>query len=418
MIDFKKNTLDNGLTVISHYDNSSPFISFNLLYKVGARNENPEKTGFAHLFEHLMFGGTEAVPDIDGWVQKTGGSFNAFTNNDYTNYYFQLPKQNIETAFWLDSDRMKSLAFTPKSLDVQRSVVIEEFKQRYLNQPYGDLWLLMRPLAYKKHPYLWATIGKELSHIEQAEMEDVKDFFFSYYAPNNAILTVVGDISHQKVMELSQKWFANIERRNIRAAAYEMEATQTEKRTLTVEKDIPHNVLLMAFHMSDRYSRRYDVANMISDILSNGESSRFHQRLVKEKKLFSAVSAYILGSLDAGLFVVKANLLDNINMDNAEAAIWEELNLMRNSLVDDYEMEKVKNRLESMLIFEDMNLLNKAMELAYFEMIGDAALINKQVGLIRSFTPAELKEEAKLLFQEKNCSVLYYLSKKASDQAS
>ena len=412
MIEFQKNTLENGLVTISHKDNSSPFISFNLLYKVGARNENPEKTGFAHLFEHLMFGGTNNVPNIDSLVQKTGGSFNAFTNNDYTNYYFQLPKQNIETAFWLDSDRMDSLAFTPKSLEVQRSVVIEEFKQRYLNQPYGDLWLLMRPLAYKKHSYQWATIGKEISHIEQATMEDVKDFFFSFYAPNNAILSVVGDIESKAVYDLSQKWFSDIEKRKIKKSNILSEAEQTEKRTLSVERDVPHSVIMMAFHMSDRYKRSYDIANMISDILSNGQSSRLTQNLVKEKQIFSSVSAFISGSLDAGLFVVKGSLLEGTTMEQAEKAVWDELEAIQSEKVSDYELTKIKNRLEAMEVFGDMSLLNKAMQLSYFEMIGDTSLINKQVELIQSFNADEILIEANKLFKPKNCSVLYYHAKK------
>jgi len=411
MIVFEKKILDNGLTVIAHNDNSSPFISFNILYKVGARNENPERTGFAHLFEHLMFGGSKNIENLDFQVQMASGSFNAFTNNDYTNYYMLMPKQNIETAFWIDSDRMDRLAFTDKSLEVQRKVVIEEFNQRYRNQPYGDLWLLMRPLAYKTHPYEWATIGKEISHIEKANMQEVKDFFYAHYAPNNAILSVVGDIESAGVFNLAEKWFGDIEKREIKAPEYEMEKEQTEKRILKVQRDVPYDTIFMAYHMSDRYSKRYDIANMLSDILSSGRSARLYQSLVKKKKLFSRVNAFISGSLDAGLFCVKGDLLPGVDMQQAEQAIWEELNLISQEEVQEKELQKIKNRLEAMLVFEDMSLLNKAMQLSYFEMLGDANEINNQAKVIQSISAKEIKDEASAIFNEKNCSILYYMSK-------
>ncbi len=412
MVEFQKKILHNGLTVISHCDKSSPFVNFNLLYKVGARNENPNRTGFAHLFEHLMFGGSKNIENPDREVQLASGNFNAFTNNDYTNYYMTLPRENIETAFWIDSDRMDSLAFTPKSLEVQRSVVIEEFKQRYLNQPYGDFWLLLRPLAYKRHPYQWATIGKDISHIENAKMQEVKDFFYSFYAPNNAILSVVGDIQAHEVFELSEKWFGDIERRKIRREKLPIEPEQTQKRTLKVERDVPFDTIYMAFHKSDRFSRRYDLANLLSDILSNGKSSRLSQHLVREKKIFNQISAYISGSLDAGLFIIKADLLPTTSMETAETAIWEELKDLKQNLVSDYELQKIKNRLESMLVFNDMSLLNKAMQLSYFEMLGNTNLINKEIETLQRIQASELQKEAKLIFKEENCSVLNYFSKK------
>ena len=411
MIKFDKFTLDNGLRVLVHEDNSTPIVAVNIVYDVGARDEDPNKTGFAHLFEHLMFGGSKHIPDFDEPLQNAGGQNNAFTSNDLTNYYDTLPVQNIETAFWLESDRMNELAFTPESLEVQRKVVIEEFKQRYLNQPYGDVWLLMRPLAYKVHPYRWATIGKDISHIEQAKMDDVKHFFYKHYGPQNAILSVAGNISVEQVRPLVEKWFGDIDKRQKYVRNLPKEPEQTEMRTLTVERDVPSDAIYLAFKMSNRLNKRYYRADILTDILSRGDSSRLYRKLIKENPKFTDINAYITGSLDEGLFIVSGKPSKGVSLEEAYRLIRAELDLIQQELCDDDELTMVKNKVESTTVFGEISVLNKAMSLGYFELLGDANLINKEEQNYHDVTAEELREEAQRILNETNCSVLYYKSK-------
>lgn len=410
MIEYQKRTLANGLTVIVHEDASTPMAAVNLLYKVGARNEDYDHTGFAHLFEHLMFGGSVNIPSYDDPVQLAGGENNAFTNNDYTNYYLALPKENIETALWLESDRMLSLAFNEKSLEVQRKVVVEEFAQRYLNQPYGDIWLLLRPLAYEQHPYRWTTIGREIDHIREATMDQVRAFFERYYKPSNAILTIAGDIPADQVFELVEKWFGPIPSSTPAADNIPMEPEQTAPRRLAVRRPVPASVIYIAFHMGPRLSRESAVCDVISDILSNGTSSRLYQRLVKESNLFSSVNAYISGDIDPGLFLVTGHVMDGISIESAEATLWHELELMKTEAVGDYELEKVKNKFEATNVFGEINVLNKAMNLAYFEMLGDAELINSEVAEHNSVTKDEILDTSRRVFRPENSSTLLYIA--------
>lgn len=410
MIEFQKKKLPNGLTVIVHEDPSTPMAAVNVLYKVGARNENYDRTGFAHLFEHLMFGGSVNIPSYDEPVQLAGGENNAFTNNDYTDYYLALPKENIETALWLESDRMLSLAFNEKSLEVQRKVVVEEFAQRYLNQPYGDIWLLLRPLAYEKHPYRWATIGRDIDHIRQATMEQVRAFFERYYKPSNAILSVAGDIPAARVFELAEKWFGPIPAGTPVADDIPQEPEQTVPRRLEVRRPVPASVIYIAFHMGPRLSREAVVCDVVSDILSNGTSSRLYQRLVKESTLFSNVNAYISGDVDPGLFLVTGHVMEGVSLEDAEAALWQELELMKREPVGDYELEKVKNKFEANNVFGEINVLNKAMNLAYFEMLGAAAMINSEVAEHNSVTVAEIMETSRRVFRPENSSTLLYIA--------
>ena len=412
MIKFDKFTLENGLKVLVHKDKTTPVVAVNIIYNVGAKDEDSERTGFAHLFEHLMFGGSVNIPEYDKPLQEAGGSNNAFTNNDFTNYYITIPKSNIETAFWLESDRMLSLAFTDKSLETQRSVVIEEFKQRYLNQPYGDFYLLMRPLAYKVHPYMWATIGKEISHIEKATMQDVKDFFYSHYAPNNAILTVAGDVETEEIKKLTEKWFGSIEKRNIKQRNLPTEPKQTEARTLTVERDVPIDAIYKAFHICKRADKDFYATDLISDILSGGESSRLVQNLIKGKNLFSDISAYVSGSIDNGLFMFSGKLSPNVTFEQAEDAINEEINNLITKKVDERELQKVKNKIESRLQFSETDLLTKAMNLTYFELLGDANLSNSEIEKYLSVTGDEIQQIAKEIFRPENSSTIYYKAKK------
>ncbi len=412
MIKIERHTLDNGLTVIAHVDKSTPMAALNILYKVGARNEDPQRTGFAHLFEHLMFGGSKNIPSYDNPLQKVGGDNNAFTNNDLTNYYLTLPAENIETGFWLESDRMLELAFSPESLEVQRKVVIEEFKQRYLNQPYGDIPLLARPLAYKVHPYQWPTIGKDISHIKDANLQEVKDFFYSHYAPNNAIVTVAGNIDPQHIFKLAEKWFGPIPRRNISNAIVPMEPIQTERRELSVTRKVPASYIHMMFHMQGRHQPGYQAADLLSDILSNGQSSRLVQSLMKEKQLFSEVNAYISGDNDPGLFTITGSLLPEVTMAQAEKAIWEEIDKTKHTSIENYELQKVKNRIESVMVFSEINFLNKAMNMAQYEMLGNAENINKEADIYRAITADDIRQEANQILTDENCSILYYNAEK------
>lgn len=408
MIQVNRYTLANGLRIVHNEDDSTQMVALNLLYDVGARDEDPSHTGFAHLFEHLMFGGSLHIPDYDTPVQNAGGENNAWTNNDITNYYITLPHQNVETGFWLESDRMLSLDFSPKSLEVQRQVVIEEFKQRNLNQPYGDASHLLRELAYESHPYRWPTIGKEIAHIAQATLEEVKDFFYRFYAPNNAILAVTGHISFEETIRLAEKWFGPIPARNISPRQLPAEKPQTAVRRKTVERKVPVNAIYMAFHMSNRMHPDYYVYDMITDILSNGRSSRFIQSLVQEQKLFTSIDAYISGSLDEGLLHVTGKPVEGVSLEQAEEAIWKELEKMKTVPVSEQELEKVKNRYESEQIFNNINYLNVATNLAFFELTGKAEDINEEVGKYRAVTAEQIQATSARCFVPENCSILYY----------
>ncbi|WP_316825366.1 pitrilysin family protein [Pedobacter miscanthi] len=410
MVDFNRFTLANGLKVLVHEDATTPMAVLNILYDVGARDEEPEKTGFAHLFEHLMFGGSVNIPSYDEPLQRVGGENNAFTSNDITNYYITLPAENIETAFWLESDRMLSLAFSEKSLDTQRNVVSEEFKQRYLNQPYGDVWLKLRPLAYKKHSYRWATIGKELSHIENATMDDVKAFFKKHYTPQNAILIVGGNVKTEDIKKLAEKWFEPIPAGEKYIRNLVQEEPQTEARQETVKANVPLNAIYMAFKMPGRLNQDYYAFDLLSDILSRGQSSRLYNSLLKEQQLFSEINAYISSSLDPGLFIVEGKLVEGVTIEAAEKAIWAELDKLKAELVAEAELTKVKNKVESVLVFSEMSLLDKAMNLAYYELLGDAALLNNETEEFLKVTAEDIKRISNETFSPNSSSTLYYLT--------
>lgn len=416
MIEFNKFKLKNGLTVIVHQDLSTPIVAMNILYKVGARDETPDKTGFAHLFEHLMFGGSVNIPTFDTPLEKAGGENNAFTNSDITNYYITIPKENLETAFWLESDRMLSLAFTDKSLEVQRQVVIEEFKQNYLNQPYGDVWLLLKPLAYKTHPYLWNTIGKDISHIENATMEDVKSFYKKYYNPNNAVMVLAGNISLEEAKPLCEKWFGEVPSGKKVIRKLPVEPAQKEARLLSVERDVPSDALYITFHMCDRLHPDYQATDLLSDILSNGPSSRLYRKLVKEQGVFADLDAYIGGDNDPGLFIFSGKPSAGINLEQAEQELWKEIELIEEQEVEAQELQKVKNKLESAMIFGEVSILNKAMSLAYYESISQAEDLNLEVEKYRKITSKQLQRIARELFTKEKSNTLYYKAKSTEDE--
>jgi zinc protease len=410
MIQFEKFTLSNGLRVIVHRDTSTPMAVVDVMYDVGARDEDPERTGFAHLFEHLMFGGSVNISNFDEPLQMAGGENNAYTTNDLTNYYIQLPAENLETAFWLESDRMLSLAFNDKSLDVQRKVVCEEFKEHYLNKPYGDVWHKMRELAYSKHPYRWMTIGKELSHIENASLQDVKDFFFKHYRPVNAVVAVAGNVTVERVKELAEKWFGDIPSGERYMRALPQEPQQKAARKLEIKADVPLDAFYKCWHIYPRLDRRYYIADLITDILSGGGSSRLFQALVKEKKLFSNIECYHTGSLDAGMLVIEGKLVKGISMKDAEQAVEEEIEKMKTDLVPENELQKVKNKVESMMAFEDLSVMNRANSLAFYELLGDAAWMNFELEKYNSVTPEDLVQESRNIFRPENSNTLYYYS--------
>jgi zinc protease len=410
MVHFEKFTLANGLRVIVHRDESTPMAVMNIMYDVGARDEDPAQTGFAHLFEHLMFGGSVNIPNYDEPLQMAGGENNAYTTNDLTNYYIQLPAENLETAFWLESDRMLSLAFGEKSLDVQRKVVSEEFKEHYLAKPYGDVWHKMRELAYKKHPYRWMTIGKELSHIENAKLDDVKAFFFKYYRPVNAIMVLAGNVTMEKVKELSEKWFAGIPAGEKYERNIPQEPPQTEPRKLEVKAKVPVDALYKTWHIYARLDKRYFIVDLLGDILGGGGSSRLHQALVKEKKLFINIECYHYGSSDADLLCIEGKLVKGVTMQQAEEAIEMELDKMKNELVSQNELQKVKNKTESTMAFEDMTVMNRANSLAYYELLGDAEWMNTELEKYAAVTAADIQHESRNIFVPANSNTLYYLS--------
>lgn len=411
MIHFDRFVLDNGLRVIVHEDHSTPMAVVNVMYDVGSRDEDPDRTGFAHLFEHLMFGGSINIPDYDMPLQLAGGENNAYTSSDVTNYYIQLPAENLETAFWLESDRMLSLAFNEKSLEVQRKVVCEEFKEHYLNKPYGDVWFKLRQMAYQRHPYQWLTIGKELSHIENAKLEDVKNFFFKYYRPVNAVLVVAGHVKTEQVKELAQKWFGDIPSGEKYVRSIPEEPKQSAPRKQTVSADVPLDAFYKTWHIYTRLDDRYYVADLITEILGGGGSSRLYQALVKEKKLFSNIECYHFGTVDAGLLTIEGKLIKGVKMEDAEKAVEEELSRLKQSGIDDKELVKVKNRTEAVIAFEDMSLTNRAGSLAFYEVLGDASLMNKELAKYQAVTADELLQETRIIFDENNSSTLYYNSK-------
>lgn len=406
MITFERFKLNNGLTVLFHKDVTTPLAVVNTLYDIGARDESEDKTGFAHLFEHLMFGGSVNIPDFDAPLQMAGGESNAFTSNDITNYYNTLPAKNLETALWLESDRMLSLAFTEKSLEVQRSVVIEEFKQRYLNQPYGDVWLQLRPLAYRVHPYKWATIGKEIKHIEDAKMEDVKAFFHKYYNPTNAILCIAGNFELDYVKEMVNKWYGDIPDGIKPARILDKEPEQTEFREKTIDRAVPTDAFYYAFNMPERRHEGFYLCDVLSDALGRDKSSRLYVSLKKEQKLASEIGAYIMGSMDNGLLVISGKLNDGVTFEMLDKALWKELEKLKVHPVSKKELDRLMIKIRTSKEFQEQGLLNRAMNLCLFELLGDANGINEEDQIYMAIQPSHLQETAIRYLHPANCSLL------------
>jgi predicted Zn-dependent peptidase len=412
MIDFQRFILENGLRVIIHEDNSTPLVAVNMLYDVGSRDENPQKTGFAHLFEHLMFAGSKNAPDFDSPIQQAGGENNAFTNTDMTNFYATVPAENLETLLWLESDRMLALNINKRSLNVQRKVVVEEFKETTLDEPYGDMWHHLSALSYKKHPYRWPVIGLEPAHIEQATLKEVKFFYSKFYVPNNAILVVSGNLSKhgntEGVLKQIEKWFGNIPKGSVSPRKLPKEPVQKKMHRQVLNAQVPLDALYMGFHTPSRFDPDYYAVDLMTDVLANGSSSRFYRKLLKEKRLFSEIDCAQAGYLDPSLVIIDGKPTEGVMLETAEQAIWEELNLLKNELIDAQELQKLKNKIESQQAFSDAAALSKAMNLAYYELLGDADLINKEMDMYNAVTEEDIQRVAKKIFTEENSSVLYY----------
>jgi len=411
MIHFERFMLQNGLTVLVHPDYSTPMAVVNIMYNVGARDEHPEKTGFAHLFEHLMFGGSINIAEYDEPLQMAGGENNAYTTNDLTNYYLQVPVQNLETAFWLESDRMLSLAFSDKSLDVQRKVVCEEFKEHYINKPYGDVWHKLRELAYTQHPYRWMTIGKELKHVEDASLTDVKNFFYKHYTPANAILVVAGPVTTEQVRVLAEKWFGSIAPGLRYNRQLPQEPEQQTDRVLDVQSSVPVDALYKVWHMAARMEPGYYPAELITEIMGGGSSSRLYQRLVKEQQLFTGIDCYHYGSVERGLMTVEGKLVKGVTMEQAEKAVEQEIEKLMQEGVTENELQKAKNKTESVVAFEDMSLMNRANNLAFYELLGDANLMNTELAKYQEVSSEELLQEVRTIFRKGNCNTMRYFAK-------
>jgi len=408
MIEYTRHILDNGLTIILHQDDSTPLVAVNMLYKVGSKNEHPDMTGFAHLFEHLMFGGSANVPDFDAIIQNAGGENNAFTNSDLTNFYDIMPAQNLETALWLESDRMQQLNINEKTLEIQKKVVVEEFKETSLNKPYGDLWHHLSDLAYSSHPYRWPTIGLVPEHIEEAKLNDVKYFFDNHYTPNNAVLVLSGKFQEKEALDKIEKWFGDIPASKVGANKLSPEPKQSSYRHKEIFGAVPANALYMAFHMPDRLHPDFSTYDIMSDILSGGRSCRLYQNLLKKTEVFSHVDAYITGTIDPGLFMIDAKLMGDEDVEKAQYLIWHELQTLKDVKIPTEELEKVKNGLISSICFSEVSIIHKAINIAYYEMLGDVSLINRQEEDYIKISAEDIQRVAKETFVKKNCSEINY----------
>lgn len=408
MIQYQRYMLKNGLRVLIHEDFSTPMAVLNVLYNVGARDERPERTGFAHLFEHLMFGGSANIPDFDEHIQLAGGENNAFTNNDITNFYNVLPAQNIEVACWLESDRMLELAIDQKKLDTQIKVVLEEYKETCLNQPYGDVWHHISDMAYKTHPYRWPTIGKVPEHVAEATMTDVQDFYAKFYHPGNAILVISGAIKTDRALRMVEKWFGDIPSGQSPLRRLPKEPPQRKLERRINNSKVPVDALYLAFHMPSRTDRDFYAVDLLSDILCNGPSSRLYRKLLRDQSLFSQIDAYVTGSIDPGLLIIEGRPAAGVKLERAAQAIWSEIDLIKSAPVAEKELQKWKNQIESTLLFSETNVLNKAINLAFFEVLGDAELINREKALYQSVTPDDIYRVANEILIDSNCSELLY----------
>lgn len=411
MVHFTRNILSNGLCVLVHEDRSTPLVAVNVLYFVGSRDELPDKTGFAHLFEHLMFAGSRHVPDFDEPLQQAGGENNAYTTNDYTTFYEILPAENLETALWLESDRMLALSITKKALSVQQRVVVEEFKETCLNEPYGDSWHHLSELMYKAHPYRWPVIGLSPEHVANATIDDVRHFYRQWYRPNNAVLSIAGNVSPDEAFRLAEKWFGNIPAGELPERHFPAEPPQTTLQTRTIQADVPVPAVYLAFRTPPRLHLDFYAVDLLTDILAQGQSSRLYRRLVREKQLFSQIDAYVTANLDPGLLVIDGKPAAGVSVETAMAAIWAELEQLKQTPIDGRELAKIQHRFESTVVFSETSVLNKAQNLGFYEILKNAEWMNEEVATYLAVTPDNLHRTAQALFREANAAALIYLPK-------
>ncbi len=412
MVEFSRTILPNGLRVLIHEDHSTPLVAVNISYDVGSRDENEDKTGFAHLFEHLMFAGSKNAPDFDGPLQRAGGENNAFTTNDYTTFYEILPAENLEIALWLESDRMLALNITKKALDVQRKVVVEEFKETCLNEPYGDSWHHLSDMMYHKHPYRWPVIGLKPEHVENATIEDVRGFYQRWYTPNNAVLSIAGKVHAADVLPLVEKWFASIPSGPAVHRQLPVEPPQTGPIRREVKAAVPAAAVYLAFRMPARLHPDFYPVDLLSDVLAQSHSSRLYRRLLKERALFSQIDAYVTANLDPGLLIVEGRPAEGVSMDAAIAAVWEELEDLKKEPIPTRELEKIIHRFESTIVFSEMSALNKAQNLSYYELMTHAELMNEETATYLALQPADLQRAAQEIFRADNSATLIYVPEK------
>ncbi|MBK6995715.1 MAG: insulinase family protein [Lewinellaceae bacterium] len=418
MTNFTRRILSNGLRVLVHEDHSTPLVAVNISYYVGSRDEHPEKTGFAHLFEHLMFGGSKNIPDFDDPLQRAGGENNAYTTNDYTTFYEIVPAENLETALWLESDRMLALSINKKSLDVQRKVVVEEFKETCLNEPYGDSWHHLSELMYQHHPYRWPVIGLAPEHVENATIDDVRSFYKSWYNPANAVLSIAGKVSTDEAFVLAEKWFANIPSMQAPVRQLNTEPPQTIPARKVVTANVPVPAVYLAFRTPARIDKAFYPVDLLSDVLALGPSSRLFRRLLKERNLFSSIDAYVTANVDPGLLVIEGRPSEGVSVDDALAAIWAELEQLKNDAIEERELQKIQHRFESTLVFSETSVLNKAQNLAFYELLDRAELMNEETEIYLGITPADMLQTAKEIFRAENSATLIYLPAQVPEEAS
>ena len=409
MINYKRYQLANGLRVLLQEDPSSPMLTLCMNYEVGSKDELPGRSGFAHLFEHLMFAGSQHAPNFDQLIQLAGGENNAFTNQDMTVFYDILPYQNLDLGLWLEADRMQNLCIEPQPLQKEKRVVVEEFKESCLEEPYGDLWHILGDLAFEEHPYKRPVIGESFEHIEAASLDEVREFYDNYYCPNNAVLSISGNIKAEEVLERVEHWFGHIPRGPVKRPAYAAEPPQLVARKKVHRANVTDAALYIAFPAAARLETAYYLEDLLSDILGLSDSSLLVRQLVKQQKLFSELDVYITGTVEAGLFVIEGKLQDGVGIEEAEQAVWAALEEFKAQPISEEQLQKLQNNTEHNLLFGEIRPFQKALSLGYYELLGQAQLINEEADYYQQITAKQLQLQAQFLFQKEKASVLYYL---------
>ncbi len=414
MISFQRRILSNGLRVLVHEDPNTPLAAVNVAYLVGSRDEVPDRTGLAHLFEHLMFSGSRNAPHFDDWLQRAGGENNAYTTNDYTTFYEILPAQNVETALFLESDRMLDLRITRRAFETQRRVVIEEFKETCLSEPYGDMLHHLSAMMYRVHPYRWPVIGLSPDHIASVTLEEVRAFYERWYTPNNAVLSICGPLKADDAFALAEKWFGAIPPGPSLERSFPAEAEGTGLCERILEAEVPVPAIFMAFRTPPRLHSDFYAADLLSDVLASGQSSRLYRRLVKERRLLSSVEASVTSTFDPGMLIVEAKLAEGVSIEEATGALWEELDALVEVPIEARELIKIQQRFENTVVYSETSVLNKAQYLGFYELLQRAELLNEEVELYRRVSAEDLQRAARQLFRREHALVLTYRPRRAA----